>query len=181
MKKIIALAAAAAVLGACDPYNDEPGGTPAVTFVWAGGYDAAKEFYGVEDSTAPYALADAAISASSVSLAFIVKANVLLNGASIENEPQTCVPAGATGADPDGWLTITAPAGLAGGSWYTCYYPSTPTDTEPGGAIWIFYAAEYDAPLETGFLTAGDYTIAGTVKTKSGADLPINFSVTVAP
>jgi len=181
MKKIIALAAAAAVLGACDPYNEEPGGTPAITFVWAGGYDVDEAFYGVEDNTAPYAFADPAISASSISLAFIVKANVLLNGASIEGTPQTCTPAGATTADPDGWLTVTGPT-LAGGSWFTCYYPSTPTDVEPGGAVWIFYAAEYDAPLETGLIpTAGDYTISGTVKSKSGDDLAINFTVTVAP
>jgi hypothetical protein len=111
-----------------------------------------------------------------------VKTNVLLDGTSIEAEPQTCEPAGD-------WLTVTAPATLTGGQWYTCYYPGTPTALE-GASVIIYYSLTPpsvlvgDAPLRAGRMVPGDYTFAGTFRSKSGTPVEltgVSFTVDVAP
>jgi hypothetical protein len=173
MKKIIALAALTLAVSACDPYASEPGGTPTVNFVWVGG---------VEDNTAPFAVADPTLTAGG-GYVIIVKANVLLDGASIEATPQSCTPA-------DGWLAVSGTGATAtataGNVWYTCYYPSTASDSEPGASIWIFAAPPASdltaaGPFELGVLEAGDYSFTGSVAAHGGAALDVSFTLTVVP
>jgi hypothetical protein len=172
MKRILAIASFALLATACDPYEDEPGGTPAVTYVWLAGETL---------TTAPYTFTNIADDAGLFVL--IVKANVLLDGASIQATPQSCDPAGD-------WLTITGTGATAmqtrtdagEGQWYTCYYPSTASGTEPGGSVWIFWSPPYDAenlPMDVADLDAGTYNFAGTVATDAGGSIDIDVTATV--
>jgi len=198
MKKIIALAALSLSVGACDPYEDEPGGTPQVIQAMVSGRLSGPWFDNTADGTGLWTPdttygedaegnlievpENPAESAGSDGRIVVVKTNVLLDGASIEATPQSCVPAG-------NWLNVTtAPAGLTGGTWYTCYFPGTPTTLE-GASVLIYYSAlapgvlTANAPLRAGRLVAGDYAMNGTIRAKNGTpiDIRVAFTVVVPP
>jgi len=185
MKKLIALAVLGLAVAACDPFNDESGGTPTINSVVVTG----RGYGPVEgaDVAGTWTITD--VTAATVGASgrlVVVTANQLLDPASIEQAPWN-VATGETGCDPaGGWLTVggTGAAALTGGQWYTCYYPSSATATD-GGSVFIYYSATEPGtataaqPIRAGNVVTGTYTFTGTVKTKGGADLPISVAVTV--
>jgi hypothetical protein len=172
MKKITALAIITLALSACDPYADEPGGTPSVMYVADLG-----PAFNLDEEGPTFAL-DVDSRRETI---LVFKANVLLDGASIEATPQSCWQAGAAP-----WLT--APA-VAGASWYTCYYPSSATGSEPGGAIWVYPAATQDpadpayatpSPFDEsmpGIAPGDDLIVSGTIQSKSGDSLQLSATL----
>jgi len=184
MKNIITLALLGLAVTACDPFNDEPGGTPTVKYVTVTG-SGYGPFEGSEGASAWSV--DAQINSATSGRMVVITTNQLLDGASIEAAPYElngatgCVPTGASNADnSNGWLTVTATTGAlpTGGKWYTCYYPSSATASD-GASVVLYYSA-----VPPGISTAARPTVAalappsdlqyrGTIKTKGGADLPI--------
>jgi hypothetical protein len=182
MKNIIAIAALGLVVTACDPFNSEAGGTPAINEVVVTGRN-----YGPVDAVE----AGGTWTATGVTPAVVgssgrmvlVTANQLLDGASIESTPGSCLQA-------SGWLAIggTGAAALATafptGVWYTCYYPSSATAAD-GGSVFIYFSVTPPGlttaaqPIRAGNMVSGTYTFTGTVKSKSGDDLAISVAVTV--
>jgi len=173
MKKTTALTIIALAVSACDPYADPPGGTPSITYVTLLGA-------GLDELGPDFTFDTDARSGGAI---LIVKANVLLAGASVEAVPQTC-------AEANNWLTVTGDAGLAAGSWYTCYYPSTATGSEPGGAVWIYHTATQAVPptdplyatpdpADGDALDASDFVFNGTVQVDGGGDLLIATTASV--
>lgn len=199
MKKIITLAVLGLAVTACDPFNDEPGGTPAIKYVTVTGAS-----YGpIEAAEASSVWAvDAQTSTATSGRMVVVTTNQLLDGTSIEAEPYElngatgCVPTGASNADnSNGWLTVTTTAGTAptGGKWYTCYYPSAAT-SDDGGSVVLYYSAVAPGiataarPTVAGVGPAADLQYRGTIKAKNGQDLAIavnasygSVSITPAP
>lgn len=179
MKKIIALAAVSLAVSACDPYEDEPGGTPNVIEVMVVPQTASQGGTIVDDDgTDGWSVTGVQASATNGRM-LVVKTDGLLDGSSIEATPQSCVPAG-------GWLTVTTNATLpAGGQWYTCYNPGTPTALE-GASVIIYYSTTAPgvlaaaAPRTAGRMAAGDYNFTGTIQGKNGGDVLIDVDVTAA-
>lgn len=108
----------------------------------------------------------------------LITTDGLLDGASIEATPQSCLQA-------NNWLTVTTTATLpAGGTWYTCYYPSSAT-TDDGSSVYVFYAtvapgtATASQPIRSGTMTAGTYTFNGSFKGKGGNAITLNATVVV--
>jgi hypothetical protein len=107
-----------------------------------------------------------------------VKTNKLLDGASIQSDPMSCVPAAAVN------LTVNGTANPPG--WFTCYVAATSTPSE--GASVVIYTGK-DITSTTGYfdsanLTNGFYDISLTLTDKQGnkADVVINAGVrTPAP
>lgn len=172
---------ALAALAACDPWDETKGGTPRVLEVFAtggvaddGAFSAAP---GVDcgvtptpegcpapvvGQQAPWLIEatshcgpnedDTALEQLANEFIVFVKANKLLDGFTIEQTPNTCIPFGVTGETPDAsWFQAipytagtasTDPAAIAAETafWYSCYYPSSATDTE--GASVVFYRAD---------------------------------------
>jgi len=197
MKKNIALILAGLATIACDPFQDAKGGAPAINaaMVSGAGIDP------VEGTAANGAWTINGVTPSDTAndegRVIIVVANQLLDGASIELEPSDpvtatggCVPAGSTAGDPNGWLTVTAPAAhpaddIANDArWYTCYYPSSATATD-GGSVYIYWAAAAPSasvfPFEISELVAGTYRFQGEIRVDEGGTLPIDVTVNVAP
>jgi len=184
MKKIIALAVLGLAVVACDPFKDEAGGTPVITNVTVTGRG-----YGPIEavpSGATWAVEASTPSTAGFGRIIVVTANQLLDPTSIEQAPWD-VNTGETGCDPaNGWLavTVTGPVALPAGQWYTCYYPSSPSETV-GASVFIYYSATPPGtavgaqPIRAGTMVAADFTFTGTVKAKSGADLPISVTASV--
>jgi hypothetical protein len=187
MRKLIAVAAAASAvgLGACDPFNSEPGGTPHVisAFATMGGAPvdgSAPTAAGVVtiDNIPSFCAAPAVV--TDPALVF-VKFNKLLDGASIQTAPDNCAPATS-------WLTASATP--AGGSWYTCYNPSAPRPEE-GASVVIFWAPTPVSGTISGWDVAdvlpasntvvSSYRFTGSVKDKGGTSAPIDVTANVDP
>jgi hypothetical protein len=206
MKKLsMMLAAMALVAVGCDPYEDAPGGDPAIVTVTAAGRTAA----GVNDAvTGTEAGGQWTVDGVPVGTGgnnvIVVTTNKLLDGSTIQSAPQD--PADATSAGDctpaNSWLTITrngAPEPLNyadpatptdNWQWYTCYYPGAAT-TSYGASIQIFRAKVSQAP---GFATGAagpmraarlepdvTYVFTGNVSDESGSQLPINVTVSTVP
>jgi len=209
MKKIIALAVLGLAVTACEPFKDEPSGTPTVISAVVTGRNAGLEdlvFGTPTEYNGPYDgelvggvwtnflnHADQldppgtrrgptpSFTATTYGRILVFTTNVLLDGASIEQTPQSCLQVTAAG-----WV-ITDP-GLAtsnpGGQWYTCYYPSSPSDSL-GASVYVYYAtvapgvATAAQPIRSGRMIAGDYTVSGTIKAKDGTDLLLKAAWTV--
>lgn len=203
-KHLITLAVLALAAVACDPYKDPPSGTPAVISAVITGRNAGLEnllFAGWPDnSVGPYdgelvgdtwtnfANADghgATRSPSGTTGRILVfTTNRLLDGASVEQTPNSCLQVAAAN-----WsITGTGPTALAAanptGVWYTCYYPSSPTDTI-GASVYVYFSTTAPGPstaaipIRAGRMVVGTYAISGTVKTDSGQDLPMKASFTI--
>jgi hypothetical protein len=158
----------------CDPYEDEKGGAPAVVGVTL--TEGGSPVVGTAAGSAWSVTAD-----DHEQYVVFIHTNKLLDPATIQTSVSDCTPAG-------GWLQVTGPA-LActeGGTpaWYSCYAPSSPTPDE-GASIVLFQACEPISGDAGGWLDVGQplepsstYRLTGTVKDRSGADLPIDVTVT---
>jgi len=208
MKKIIALAVLGLAVVACDPFNSEPGGTPVVRSAVITGRNAGLEdiVFGWDSNyVGPYngslntgtntwtnflngdAETPAAdrhgptpSPASTYGRILVFTTNVLLDGTSVEQTPNSCLPVTASN-----W-TFTAPAGHpTNGVWYTCYYPSSATASD-GASVYVYYSTVAPGPstaaqpIRAGRMVDGDYAISGTVKAKDGQSLELKASFTVA-
>lgn len=184
-----ALGVALAATG-CDPYADENKGPPSIAIVFAtdGNPDGAV-FVDGTGTGSTWTIAnipstcfpDPATPSTGAVLAdmyaIFVTANKLLSGPSIETSPGSCVPTGS-------WLTAS-PTPL-GDTWFSCYFPSSPT-ADLGGSVVIFKAAAYSgswhavAALEGAALTPTTYTMSGSVADPQGQALALNVTATVDP
>lgn len=171
-KWMIAVAVAALGSVACDPYPKENTSAPRVDRVLAVGDSVVDvEFPG------PYVLDVGEWG----SLAFIVQFNKPMDGLSIQSEPTTKSDGTANTSihvcDPAAGLTIT-PAGPVG-TYYTCYYPSTP-DTTSGSQL-ILQTVPGSSRTSGSFFPGGvDYHLTGTVKDLQGNPLAIDATFRVA-
>jgi hypothetical protein len=162
-------------VAACDPYEDEKGGTPTVVGVTL------TEGHVPSNAEPPAAGAAWSVTGEdSAQNVVFVAANKSLDGASIQTSPADCTPAG-------GWLTATGPAITCEAgtpTWYTCYQPASPTP-EQGGSIAIFQSCD---PISTdgGWFDVAElapsstYTFTGTVQDRGGNPLEINVTVNTA-
>lgn len=169
---------ALAILAACDPFDEEKGGTPEVLTVIATSVDGTDAVGVVEDTTAADGWTLAGVPAGPT--VFIVKTNKLLDGFSIQTSASSCVP--ATGLS----LTVNTVVNPAG--WFACYQPGSGTATE--GSSLVVYQGEDIVPgiegVGLGFfeaaaalpLATGTYAITATPKDKSGAALSVSFTAT---
>lgn len=187
---IVGCLAVALSATACDPYASENTGAPYIAAVFAtdGNPDGATYTDGT-GSGSTWTIADipstcypdpATPSTGTVladQYAIFVTANKVLSGPSIETTPGSCDPTNA-------WLTATTPP--AGQSWFTCYYPSSPS-VNLGGSVVIFKTAAYTgswnsvATLEGDTVNPVTYTMSGTVSDQQGHPLDLNVTATVAP
>jgi hypothetical protein len=160
----------------CDPYEDEKGGAPTVLGVTLAEGTHSHPIAG----TAAGAAWTVAGDENEQNVVFIAT-NKLLDAASIQTAQNDCTPAG-------NWLTVTGPAlTCAAGTptWYSCYVPSSPSPAE-GASIVLFQACE-PITSDVGWsdvaeplAPASTYRLSGTIKDRSGADLPIDVTVTTA-
>jgi hypothetical protein len=196
---VLALALAAT---ACDPYEGENTGTPSIAAVFAtdGNPDGASFTEGAfnstlsrweildipstchPDPTAPITAPAGSILADQY--AIFATANKLLSGPSIEQAPAgSCLPA-LTGTGGTPWLTATPTP--VGQSWFSCYFPSSPSPNL-GGSVVMFKTDAYsgswnEVALLEGITTAATtYTMNGTVSDQQGNPLALNVTATVAP
>jgi hypothetical protein len=202
MKKLsMMLAAMALVAVGCDPYEDAPGGDPAIVAVTAAGRTAAGVNASIDGTEAggQWTIDGVPVGAGGNNV-IVVTTNKLLDGSTIQTAPQDPADASSTGdcKPANSWLTITrngAPDALNyadpatptdNWQWYTCYYPAAAT-TNYGASIQIFRAKVSEAPsFATGAAgpmrvarlePASDYVIGGTVKDDAGNDLTVNVAV----
>ncbi len=190
---IVGALAVALAAAACDPYASENKDAPYIAAVFATDGDATNGAFAVDGtgSGSTWTIADipstcfpdpATPSTGTVladAYAIFVTANKLLSGASIETTAGSCIPAG-------NWLTATTPP--TGQSWFTCYYPSSPS-VDLGGSVVIFKTAAYTdtdswnavATLEGDPFVTITYTMSGSVSDQQGHPLALNVTATVAP
>ncbi|HZY02273.1 MAG TPA: hypothetical protein VFF02_02145, partial [Anaeromyxobacteraceae bacterium] len=199
---IVAVLALALAATACDPYQGENTGTPSIAAVFAtdGNPDGASFTEGAFNSTSsrweildipstchPDTTAPITAPAGSIladQYAIFVTANKLLSGPSIEQAPAgSCLPA-LTGAGGTEWLTATPTP--VGQSWFSCYFPSSPSP-DLGGSVVMFKTDNFNdtwnavAVLEGSATTTTSYTMDGTVSDQQGHPLTLNVTATVAP
>lgn len=163
---------ALAVLGACDPYDDENKAPLEIlsAFAVAGNSDDfATGLFEATGPTSPFTIPDV----ESGTTVFFVKTNKLLDGAAIQADPTSCVPAAAVNLTVNG---ATSPP-----DWFTCYVPATSTPSE--GASMVIYQGS-DIDLTTGYfdaadLVAGSYTIVATITDKQGNAQTVTINATV--
>lgn len=184
-KRILAVLAFAAVTGlACDPYgSDLNGGTPQII-----GIVTPDPVNGGEPPAAtPPATAGAAwtftdLDAKNNFLVFVLL-NKLMDGATVQQAPGSCVPANA-------WLTTTqsnpaaaCPNAGETATWYSCYDPNSP-DPKQGATIVLYRTCTPDSGqwADAEPLTAGTtYTFRGSIKDKQGNVLEIPVDITTKP
>lgn len=202
-----------AAVAACDPYDDEVGGQPRVLSVFASGGNIDDGVVTQLDATGgdqtPWDITSTSVCTAAVpdkpstpdvdesvpqrvkpdAGVIFVKVNKLLDGASIQTTPDSCVPT-------NGWLQVTRSVGGATPvadqtAWFTCYNPGTATTAEgssiiiyrgenitPGfsGALWL------DQANDAGTTTAVvDYVLTGQVKDKQGNPVDVNVTFHVEP
>ena len=162
-------------ISACDPYEDENGGAPAIIGVTLSEGSTATEVTQA-DATGAWAISGE----DSAQNVLFVLTNTLLDGASIQTSPSDCTPAG-------NWLTVTGPAltcETGTPAWYTCYVPSSPQPGQ-GGSIAVFQSCEAPS-LDGGWFDIGElapsstYRFTGEVRGGNGAALPIDVTVNTA-
>lgn len=212
IRKLWLLGALAFLGAACDPYDDEKKGQPTVLSVFAVGGnsdDAATAISeGVVDASGVWTIrtkstctgAVAAVPAEGTcegedavpenigadAQVIWVKANKPLDGASIEQVPQTCSPT-------NGWLTATVSLGGAtvvddSAAWFTCYNPATSTAAE-GGAVVLYNGQDlsHGSWLDQGAATPVSkedlttYTLKGQVADKQGNPFTVDVKLEVEP
>jgi hypothetical protein len=170
---------ALAALAACDPFDDETGGTPAVVTVMATSVDGTDATGVVEDNNGGDGWAVAGVPAGPT--VFIVKTNKLLDGLSIQTSASSCVPAASLN------LTVNTVANPA--NWFACYQPGSGTTAE--GSSLVVYQGEDIVPGIPGVglgyfeaaaaqpLAPGSYAVTAAPTDKSGAVLNVSFTVNV--
>ncbi len=167
IRKLWILGALAMLGGACDPYDDENKGPLEILQVLAAGDETV-----ISDSTGnPYVLAGV----PSGGTVFWVKTSKLLDGAAIQVDPMSCVPAAAVN------LTVNGEANPAG--WFTCYYPSGGTTAE-GASVVIYQGADTGidaAYTDDADLPPGEYSITATLTDKQGNAVPVTINASVLP
>lgn len=195
MKSIrnLCLLGALAAIAACDPYTAENKGQPQILSVFVTNAseafeatgDAATGFTVSAPSTCTPAAGTTAEATVADAVAIYVKFNKLLDGASIQSTPASCVPANS-------WLSVApGTGGDASAAWFSCYNPSSPTATE-GSSVVIYPGADVSTGVEgegwvtTGGLTASSsaaatYVLTGNVKDKQGNSVPVKINFTVNP
>ncbi|HSD19226.1 MAG TPA: hypothetical protein VLC54_04275 [Anaeromyxobacter sp.] len=196
-----------AAVAACDPYDPEVGGQPKVLSVFASGGNSNDGVLAEEDATGggtdPWDVTSTSVCTAAVpddpataddesvpqrvkpdAGVIFVKVNKLLDGASIQTTPDSCVPANS-------WLTVTRDGVPDAAAWFTCYNPSTATSAE--GSSIVIYRGENISPGFSGNLwldqanDAGtttavvDYALTGQVKDKQGNLVDINITFHVEP
>ncbi len=196
-KWMIAVAVAALGAVACNPYPAENTAAPRVDRVLAMGSGGPL----VVENPGPYVMNNVQVGTPDPTtgiwggLAFLVQFNKPMDGLTIQSYPNVdpsgnpWPPVGTPGAVepfrthecyPPANLTIT-PAGPVG-TYYTCYYPSTP-DTTSGSQL-LFQTVPGTSRTSGSSFTGGvDYHITGTVKDLQGNPLAIDatFKVAVTP
>jgi len=188
MKRIIALAAVGLFVSACDfDLREDEKSASTIRYAMVTGRAADSDAGNGGTMNGPW-LGEGAASNDLVGTPshgtfgrmLVVTTDGLLDGASIEATPQTCLQAG-------NWLAVTGTnlAALpAGGIWYTCYYPSSAT-TDDGASVYIFYATiapgttTASQPVRSGTLVAGDYNFTGSILAKNGSAFPIDIDLSV--
>jgi hypothetical protein len=185
MKKIIALAVLGLAVTACDPYND-PKAASAIKYQLVTGRNADTDSLRGGTMDGPWVADDADITSlvstpnhGTFGRVIVLTFDGLLDGSSVEQTAQSCLPL------PSTW-TFTQPAAtvVAGAVWYTCYYPSSATATD-GGSVYVYYSTVAPGPstgaqpIRAGRLAAADYDITGTVKSTSGASIPVHAAISV--
>ena len=197
-----------AAVAACDPYDDEVGGQPAILGVFASGGSSDLGVLTEEDATGggtvPWDITTTSVCSAAVpdkpttldvdesepqrvkpdAGVIFVKVNKLLDGASIQTTPDSCVPANS-------WLTVTRDGVPDAAAWFTCYNPSTATSAE--GSSIVIYRGENISPGFSGDLwldqanDAGtttsvvDYVLTGQVKDKQGNPVEVDITFHVEP
>lgn len=152
---------ALAFLAACDPYTKENKGPLEIlsAFAVAGNSeDFATGLFEATGTTTPFTIPEV----DTGTTVFFVKTNKLLDGAAIQADPLSCVPAAAVNLTVNG---VTNPPG-----WFTCYVPATSTPAE--GASMVIYQGK-DIDNTTGYFDAADlahgfFEIVATVTDKQG-------------
>lgn len=166
-KWMIAVAVVALGSAACNPYPKENTSPPRIDRVLAIG-DSVVDV----EAPGPFVLNVGEWG----SLAFVVQFNKPMDGLTIQSAP-TVNPDGtinASACTPAAGITIT-PAG----TYYTCYYPSTP-DTTSGSQL-ILQTVSGTKRTATSFFNGGvDYHLTGTVKDLQGNPLSIDATFKVA-
>lgn len=162
---------------ACDPYEDEKGGTPAVTGVVLSDGETPTEVT-APDSSGTWAVTG---EDSAQNVVFVIT-NRLLSGSSIQTTPADCTPA-------NNWLTVTTTAPeitceAGTPAWYTCYLPSSPVPSQ-GGTVAIFRACEAPSASDGWFglgqlAPSSTYRFTGSIQDSGGTALPIDVTVTTA-
>ena len=218
---------ALAIVVACDPYKNPNKGVPVVEMVLASGGTPADVATSVVEATAP-AVADGAwtLETSSTCVAsttvatvkvtdrvlptefiLFIRANKLLDGASIQANASSCVPAIAAFD-----VVQTATDGSSANdtaSWYACYQPAAALDSE-GGSVVLYRsaartatAANGDVTIDGGWFAMSNeatgakedytpyvqgspkeivtYTFSGSVKDEQGQPLPFKVAYSIAP
>ena len=136
--------AALAVLSACDPYKEENKGPLEIlsAFAVAGNSDdLATGLFEASGTTSPFTIPEV----DTGTTVFFVKTNKLLDGAAIQADPLSCVPAAAVNLTVNG---VVNPPG-----WFTCYVPATSTPAE--GASMVIYQGQ-DITNTTGYFDSAD-------------------------
>lgn len=185
---------AVAVIAACDPYDDERGGTPEILSVFGSVGD---DFVDAEgDATTGYTITtpSACVPADAeegteqhvdpLMPVIFVKFNKLLDGASIQATPESCAPA-------NDWLSVARNGAPDTGDWFSCYNPSSPTASESAsitlyrgedvstgvaGDGWLSVASGAGSATEV-----STYVLTGNVQDKQGNAIPINITYVVQP
>ncbi len=153
--------AALAVLSACDPYKEENKGPLEIlsAFAVAGNSDdLATGLFEASGTTSPFTIPEV----DTGTTVFFVKTNKLLDGAAIQADPLSCVPAAAVNLTVNG---VVNPPG-----WFTCYVPATSTPAE--GASVVIYQGQ-DITNTTGYFDSADlahgfFDITATITDKQG-------------
>lgn len=166
------LLGALAFLGACDPYDDENSGDLQVLSAFAvqgDSSDFATGLFEASETASPFTIGEI----DSGSTVFFVKANKLLDGAAIQADPLSCVPAAAVNLTVNG---VTNPP-----DWFTCYVPATSTPAE-GASMVIYHGSDID--ITTGYFDAADLEpgfldIIATLTDKQGNQETVTINAAV--
>jgi hypothetical protein len=165
---------ALAILGACDPYTKENSGPLQILTAFAVAGNSEDFATGVFESTtptSPFTIADV----ESGTTVFFVKTNKLLDGAAIQADPLSCVPAAAVN------LTVNGVANPP--DWFTCYVPATSTPAE-GASVVVYQGKNIDSLtgyFDSADLAVGTYTIVATITDKQGHTQTVTINATVVP
>ena len=163
---------ALSLLAACDPFTKENKGALEIlsAFAVAGNSeDNATGVWEATGTTSPFTI-DGAESGTTV---FFVKTNKLLDGAAIQTDPQSCVPAAA--------VNLTVNGAVNPPDWFTCYVPATSTPSE-GASVVIYHGTDITSLsgyFDSADLAAGTYTIVATITDKQGNKQTVTINATV--
>lgn len=170
---------------ACDPFEENKGGAPAVIGAQITGFD--QDAFDNSDFAAAYPNTQAVAGATAGSWAINTNSpdqkvvqlfmNKLLSGSTIQTSPTDCTPAG-------NWVQVTPSTGCP---WYSCYQPSSPTKAQ-GATVLLFQACGPVTANDGAFdvaesLPVGTFHITNapnTIRDNQGNPVPIDVTITVA-